>query len=73
MTEHLEVAHKVAGDEADENEARDRHEEFAADGRAKEIAGEAHRKVVQGGNPPRGRGGRREDDARDVTNGEAKV
>jgi len=38
------LPHEVADDEANEHEAGEGHQDFAADGRAEEIANKVHRK-----------------------------
>ncbi len=43
VREYLEIANQVAGHEADEDEAGEGHEDFAANGGAKEVTEEAHR------------------------------
>ena len=43
MAEDLQVADQMSDHKANENNSRDRHEEFAANGGAEEVAEKAHR------------------------------
>ena len=42
--EYLEVAHQMAGHEADEDQAGHGHEEFPSDGGFEEVSDKAHRR-----------------------------
>ena len=43
MGEDLEIPDEMAKDEADQDKAGQRHDEFAANGRAEEVTDEIHR------------------------------